>query len=796
MTEKRKAYILGAGVSGLVTGWMLSKNGWDVTLFEKEPWSGGLAFTRKWDEFDLDFGPHIFHTVSKDLEELWEREFGDLFVKEEFWCKNVKGQRFDEYYDYPLSYEAILEYPSDLRNKILTELKQVDDKKKSEAKNYREYVQALVGSTLQGLFFEKYPQKIWGMTTEEMTANWAPKRIELREKRTPFYTGRWNAVGKYGSGCVLDRIAEQIKAHSGEIRLDCGIQEIVHTENAITALKLASGEMVDIKPDEIVISTIPINILAYLFSIPCPLKFRGVISVALAFHKPYALPDGIHFLYYDDPDIIFHRVSEQKKFSSAGFPEDKTFLTCEIAYTAKDALDQKKPEELAERALGDLIKVGLVKKEEFYKGVVQKRPCVYPLLTRDYEHQVRKVQSQLAKNKSLYIVGGPAEYNYADIHINFLKAMDLANLLIDKHSDFYKVRRDQIIAQRKKVVELNGKLVGDGHKPFIIAEAGLNHNGRLDLAMKLVEEAKKAHCDAVKFQSYSATYRVSNKTKKANYAEQITGLEENIFELLSRLELSAEDHKALFDYGKKIGIDVFSTPFDIPSVDLLESLNTPYYKVASSDLNNLPLLTRIARTGKPIILSTGMSTTGEVEESVNAILREGNGNILLLHCLSSYPANPEEINLHCIKTLKESYKVPVGFSDHTPGLFVSTAALAIGANVIERHFTLDRHLEGPDHIFSSEPGEMKELTRAAALINTVLGDGIKRIQPSEYDTINSFKKTIYAQVAIKKGTVINEEMLAIKGPAGGLPPRFWDVVIGRAARQNIQADHPITWDNI
>jgi len=796
MPNKKTAYILGAGVSGLVTGWMLSKSGWDVTILEKEEWYGGLAFTRKWDEFYLDFGPHIFHTVSKELEELWEREFGDLFIKGEYWCQNVKGEKFDEYHDYPLSYETILKYPSTLKDKILMELDEVDEDEKSRAKNYKEYVRALVGPTLQKMFFEQYPAKLWGMSTEEMTANWAPKRIELREKRTPFYTGRWNAVGKFGSGCVMDRLAEQIQSKGGKIRLQCAVQEIVHTENAISELKLANGETVPVRPDDIVISTVPINVLARLFHISCPLQFRGVISVALAFNRPYVLPEGYQFFYYDSPEVIFHRISEQKKFSDAGFPGDKTFITAEIAYTAKDQLDKTSDQVLIDRVLKDLIQVGLVKKSEFYKGIVQKRPCVYPLLSRDYEHQVRRVQSRLAKNKSLYIVGGPAEYNYADIHINFLKAMDLADLLTDRYSDFYKVRRDQIIAKRKRVVELGGKPVGDAHRPFIIAEAGLNHNGRLDLALRLVEEAKKANCDAVKFQTYSATYRVSNKIKKAKYAEQIIGLEENIYEMLSRMQLAPEDLKTLFEYGRKLGIDVFSTPFDIPSVDLLESLNTPYYKVASSDLINLPLLSVVAQTGKPIILSTGMSTIGEVEEAVNAVLREGNGNIILLHCLSSYPANPEEINLNCIKTLKENFQVPVGFSDHTLGSTVSITALAIGANVIERHFTLDRHLEGPDHIFSSEPKEMSELTQSAALINGILGDGIKRIQPSEYDTINSFKKTIYAQVPIKRGTVISENMLAIKGPAGGLPPKFWPVVVGRAARQDIEADHPITWDNI
>lgn len=794
--SERKVYILGAGVSGLVAGWMLAKKGWDITILEKENYVGGLAFTRKWGEFDLDFGPHIYHTVNKDLEQLWEKEFGDLFVKGEFWCKNVKGDGFDEFYDYPLSYEAIQMYPPAVKSRVLSELSQVDEAKKAMAKNYKDYVQAMVGPSLQSMFFETYPTKLWGMPTEEMTANWAPKRIELREKRTPFYSGRWNAVGKYGSGCVMERIADNLKALGGEILLGNGVRKIEHSESSISKLTLFNGEEIAVGEKDIVISTIPFNVLARLFSIDCPLQFRGVLAVAAAFNQPHVLPEGIHFLYYDSPQIIFHRISEQKKFSNAGFPADKTFVTAEIAYTQGDNLDAAKEEELIERVLGDLVKTGLVKKENFYKALVQKRPCVYPLLTRNYEHQVRAVQSQLQKNKSLYVVGGPAEYNYADIHINFLKAMDLAEILSDKYASFYKVRRDHIVKKASRAVSLQGRMVGDGHAPFIIAEAGLNHNGSLDLALRLIEEAKKAGCDAVKFQTYSAAHRVSNAVKKAQYAEQITGLEENIYELLSRLELSEENHKKIFEHGRKTGIAVFSTPFDLGSVDLLERLNAPYYKVASSDLNNLPLLEALAKTGKPIILSTGMSMLGEVEESINAILEKGNQNIIPLHCLSSYPANPAEVNLEVIRTLKKVFQCPVGFSDHTPGLAISTMAMALGANVIERHFTLDRTLEGPDHIFSSEPDEMTEFTRLAGLVNSIIGDGIKKISPSEYETINSFKKTIYAQVPIRAGTAISENMLAIKGPAGGLPPKFWNMVVGRVCKRDIQADHPITWDDI
>ena len=796
MTKQRKAYILGAGVSGLVAGWMLAKEKWDVTILEKEKCVGGLAHTQRWDEFNLDFGPHIYHTVNADLEKLWEKEFGDLFVKGEFWCKNVKGSNFDIFYDYPLSYEAIREYPPTIKNKVLEQLSKLDQDRKVAAKNYREYVEALVGSELQSMFFEAYPEKLWGLSTAEMTANWAPKRIELREKKAPFYTGRWNAVGKFGSGSIMERIAENIRQLEGSIRLNAEVRGLSHTETSIEEIRLSDGEAIRVLPDEIVISTIPINALARLLDIECSLSFRGVIAASLAFKKPSVLPEGIHFLYYDAPEIFFHRVSEQKKFSSGGFPNNRTFVTAEITYAVNDKLDRMNDQAIIRRTLDDLVRVGLAKKEDFLKGTVEKRPCVYPLLARDYEHQLRRIQSQLARNKSLYMVGGPAEYNYADIHINFLKAMDLAKTLANKYAELYRERRNQIMIRPRMTVELNGKKVGPGEKPFIIAEAGLNHNGKIELAIKLIDEAKKAGCDAVKFQSFKASSRVSNRVKKAHYAEQITGLEENIHELLSRLELSLEDHRKLFDHGKKIGIDVFFTPFDLSSVDLLESFQTPYYKIASSDLNNLPLLSRIAKTGKPVILSTGMATLGEVEESIQAILKEGNPNIILLHCLSSYPANPAEANLRVISTLRQTFQVPVGFSDHTVGLSVTIAALALGANVIERHFTLDRYLEGPDHIFSSEPAEMTELTKLARMTNEMLGDGVKTIQPSEYETINAFKKTIYAQTKIVAGTEISENMLAVKGPAGGLPPRYWQVVVGRKARRDIEVDHPITWDDI
>jgi len=214
------------------------------------------------------------------------------------------------------------------------------------------------------------------------------------------------------------------------------------------------------------------------------------------------------------------------------------------------------------------------------------------------------------------------------------------------------------------------------------------------------------------------------------------------------------------------------------------------------DIVNLPLIKYVAKTGKPMIVSTGMSTLGQIEEAVETVKVIGNKNLILLHCNSSYPAAQNEMNIKVIENLQRLFNIPIGLSDHTFGLFVSHTAIALGANVIERHFTLDRTFEGPDHILSSEPDEMAELVSIAKKIPVVIGDGLKRIQPNEYDTLNTQRKSLYAACDIDKGHVITGEMIAIKGPGGGLLPRYLDIVIGRTAKGRIKKDYPIIWDFI
>lgn len=216
---------MGAGPVGLVTAWELLKNDWEVSIYEKANIVGGMCRTWKWDDFLVDTGPHIFHTPDQNLASFWEKEFGDLFVKGEFWCKNVRGDNFDEYWDYPLSWESIGRYPSSLKKTILKEIKAADPEKKATAKSYAEYIEAQVGPTLRKMFFETYPEKIWGIATNEMTPDWAPKRIEFRNKVTPFYHQQWNAVGKFGTGCIYDRIKDKIIDLGGKLFLEYEVKK-------------------------------------------------------------------------------------------------------------------------------------------------------------------------------------------------------------------------------------------------------------------------------------------------------------------------------------------------------------------------------------------------------------------------------------------------------------------------------------------------------------------------------------------------------------------------------------------
>lgn len=328
-------------------------------------------------------------------------------------------------------------------------------------------------------------------------------------------------------------------------------------------------------------------------------------------------------------------------------------------------------------------------------------------------------------------------------------------------------------------------------KVFIIAEAGVNHNGSIELAKELIDKASESGADAVKFQSFKAERLVTKSAQKAEYQEETTGKEENQFEMIKRLELDYEKHEELIGYCKSKDIMFLSSPFDLESIDLLNNLGLEIFKIPSGEITNLPYLRKIGLLKKKVILSTGMSTLGDIEKALEILRKGGTMDVTVLHCNTEYPTPMKDVNLNAMNTIKEAFKVEVGYSDHTLGIEVPIAAVALGATVIEKHFTLDKNMEGPDHRASLEPNELKELVKCIRNIEIALGDGLKKLTESEAKNITIVRKSIVAGRNIKKGEAFTIENLEIKRPGNGISPMKLDEVIGKLAIRDYEEDELI-----
>jgi len=326
---------------------------------------------------------------------------------------------------------------------------------------------------------------------------------------------------------------------------------------------------------------------------------------------------------------------------------------------------------------------------------------------------------------------------------------------------------------------------------LIIAEAGVNHNGDINLAKKLVLEAKNCGADIVKFQTAKLESLVSKYAKMAEYQVENIGKEESQLEMLRRLILPFDQFVELSNYCKEVGIEFLSTPFDIESIKFLDELGCSIWKVPSGEITNYPYLVRIARTRKPIIMSTGMSTMDEIAEALTVLRDNGASKITLLHCTTEYPAPLDEVNLKAMETLRDQFELEVGYSDHTEGIEIPLAAVGMGATVIEKHFTLDRNMEGPDHKASLEPAELKAMVEGIRRVEKALGDGEKKPSPSEIKNKEVARKSIVAKKAIKAGEIFSEENITTKRPGTGISPMHWPEIIGTMAVRNFEEDEVI-----
>lgn len=325
---------------------------------------------------------------------------------------------------------------------------------------------------------------------------------------------------------------------------------------------------------------------------------------------------------------------------------------------------------------------------------------------------------------------------------------------------------------------------------YIIAEAGVNHNGSFDLACRLVDAAKAAGADCIKFQTFRAQNLVSRNAGKADYQKDTTGGGSQA-DMLSKLELSYDAFSRLKQYCEEVGITFLSTPFDLESVAFLDALGVPFWKIPSGEVTNLPYLEALAKTGRPVVMSTGMCEMDEIEAALRVLRENGTSDIRLLHCNTEYPTPFADVNLRAMETMRRAFGVEVGYSDHTRGIEVPIAAVALGATIIEKHFTLDRNMEGPDHKASLEPDELAAMVSAIRNIEQALGSGEKTASPSEQKNIAVARKSIVAKRAIKAGERLTEDNLTVKRPGSGVSPMRWRDVLGTAAIRDFEEDEMI-----
>jgi len=336
------------------------------------------------------------------------------------------------------------------------------------------------------------------------------------------------------------------------------------------------------------------------------------------------------------------------------------------------------------------------------------------------------------------------------------------------------------------------------NKTIVIAEAGVNHNGNINIAKKLIDVAADAEADYVKFQTFKAERTVTQKASKAQYQIVNSGNAESHFEMLRRLELDKESHLILIGYCSKKGIKFLSTPFDIESIEMLDDLGLEVFKIPSGEITNLPFLKKISTYNKEIIMSTGMSSLKEIGLALDIILNHGTekGKITVLHCNSEYPTPMEDVNLKAMNTIGAKFGIKVGYSDHTLGLTVPIAAVSLGACVIEKHFTLDKNMEGPDHKASLEPLELKEMVSQIRLVEQILGNGVKEPSKSEQKNIAIVRKSIHLTKDLKKGHQLSEDDLIMKRPGDGISPMEVDEVLSKGLKLDLLAEHKLSYEDL
>lgn len=749
-----KAVVLGAGPSGMSLAWFLSRNRWKVELFEKQNYVGGLGSSKeiniKERKIFLDSGPHIFHTNDQEMISIWKKNFSSILNEQILYSANCKGNDFNEFHDYPISKEGLK------KNNI--QFSKIDNfiDDPFMYSNYRDYMKARVGSEIEKKYFRKYPEKIWGMKTSQMRADWAPKRIEIREKINPFFINQWVATSKYGSGYVYESMKKNILENNGNIHLNTKVINLKIEDSEIKNI-ITSNNSFPVDNDVMVISCLPTVVMGKILNINYQCNYRGVAIVS-AIHKTNKLPKDYAWIYFDDIEINFTRLTNYSKLS----PQAANGLNIFMYEIPFDSNQNLKKENIINDFKKSIEKIPWLRNNIEKVLNVQIERYVYPIREMGYEKNISKIHSYADSLNNLIRSGTAAEFEYGDVQICFRKSLDLSNDL-KKHP---KVNKKSI---NKKRFEIKSKYLKNDYKIrndlTFIAEIGLNHNGNVELAKKLIDISVKANCDYVKLQLYNSETRANQFTRDAFYKEDSDGEGENLFQIFKRCELDFEDMKSLYDYSQKAGIKLFFSAFDRESVRKAYQISPRLLKISSMDLTNFEVCDEARNLFKNIIMSTGMSTIEDIEKSSKFLKDKIGDNLTLLHCVSSYPMDINSSALGTIPFLKK-YANKVGYSDHSLEIYPSLLAVLFGAQVIEKHITLDKKLSGPDHIHSLESSELIEMVSILNNFQNInkVRSGLIGVESKEF---RRQKKGYYYKKDIKEGSKLSFDDLILMPPCIG-----------------------------
>ena len=795
-------HIIGSGISGLVAAYELARKGKNVRVYEKLGLVGGIARTEEIDGVSYDCGPHLFHTNNSEIKDYWLTLIKDQIREPDLYGANLIDGKV---YEYPISIESLeKQFSEDEIKTIKKEIAETNKEDLAESKHYADFVKNLAGKFLTELFFTKYPEKLWGIPTTELSAKFAPRRVEIRNKQRAFHSGegKWAAVLKDGCGALAKTIESKLNTLGVYVEFFKELESIQMSEKDsknntkdISNLTFSDGQKINLSDGDIVISTIPITKMSEFLNFKSNLWYRNLKIPCILVNKKIDLPGSYDWLYVDDPEIIFHRITLQNSFSEDGIPASHSILSLEIACSDGDLIDQSQDSDLLEKSIEGLIELKIIGKKDVVTSHLIDAKNVYPAIFVGYEEELTKAKAVTDNITNLYMHGALAEYEYSDLQVLTAKSIDLVDLLCKKSiatsNNLLKSRH----VKPAKEIEIDGSKIGKDHETFIIAEIGLNHNGDLKLAKKMIDQANRSGASAAKLQTYKKG-RISPKVRTSRYYEDLVDTQVSLSEMLDNVSFSYDETKELFNYGKEKGITIFSTPFDLESLNQLESLNCPAYKVSSMDIVNLPLIKAVAKTGKPVIISTGMSDLSDIQAATDSVLSSGNSQLILLHCVSSYPCPPTSANIKMIQRLRDTFESIVGYSDHTTGIDISLAAITLGANVIEKHFTIDRKMDGPDQNFSILEDELSILTSSARRIEGALNESGYGVLPSELSTAQNLRRSIFFSTDLKSGHVITQADLEIKSPGTGLHPKFLEIALNQKLKRDVKQDHPLEWEDI